>query len=142
MKKKISVIHGPNLNLLGSRESSIYGKVTLEEINENLESLAKQHGAELHIFQSNHEGDIVDHIHCLKDYDGLIINPAAFTHTSVAIRDAILAIGVPVIEIHVSNIFAREEFRHHSFVSDIALGVISGMGPKGYEFALESFLAN
>ena len=135
--RKILVIHGPNLNLLGQRETSIYGDVTLQEINRELSSLAKDIGIDLDVFQSNHEGAIVDQIQ-QSDADAILINPAAYTHTSVAIRDALLAVGKPVVEVHLSNIFAREEFRQESFISDIALGVISGFGPLGYVMGLQA----
>lgn len=136
--KKILVIHGPNLNLLGEREPDVYGRITLEQINQRLQDLAKQHHAQVITLQSNHEGDIVDVIQkAPKDgINAIILNPAAYTHTSVAIRDAVAAIGVPVIEVHLSNIHAREDFRKHSFVAPVAKGQISGFGAKSYELAL------
>ena len=132
---KILAIHGPNLDLLGKRETDIYGEETLERINAGMKAVAVELGAELEFCQSNHEGDIVDKIGN-TDADGIIINPAAYTHTSVAIRDALIAKEVLSIEIHLSNIHAREAFRKESFFSDIAVGVISGLGPVGYELAL------
>lgn len=136
---KISVIHGPNLNLLGLREPSIYGNKTLKGINEQLSNKALILGCEIEFFQSNSEGEIVDYVQLLKErnFDGLILNAAAYTHTSIAIRDALLAIGIPFIEVHISNVFKRESFRHKSYLSDIAVGVISGFGYMGYEYALD-----
>ena len=136
---KISVIHGPNLNLLGLREPSIYGNKTLKGINEQLSNKALILGCEIELFQSNSEGEIVDYVQLLKErnFDGLILNAAAYTHTSIAIRDALLAIGIPFIEVHISNVFKRESFRHKSYLSDIAVGVISGFGYMGYEYALD-----
>ncbi len=136
---KIAVIHGPNLNLLGLREPSIYGKETLKDINEQLSNKALVLGCEIEFFQSNSEGEIVDYVQLLKErnFDGLILNAAAYTHTSIAIRDALLAIGIPFIEVHISNVFKRESFRHKSYLSNIAVGVISGFGYMGYEYALD-----
>jgi len=137
--KKILVINGPNLNLLGERETGIYGNTTLNNINSKMLEIAKERGHELEIFQSNHEGEIVDTIQNKRKWaDVIIINPAAFTHTSVAIRDALLSVNIPVIEIHLSNIFKREKFRHKSFISDIAAGVISGFGENSYYLALDA----
>ncbi len=135
---KILVIHGPNLNLLGTRESDIYGTRTLEDINESLQQLASELGAELAIEQSNHEGEIVDIIQNGKKYDALVINPAAYTHTSVAIRDAIAAVEIPAVELHLSNIYKREEFRHKSLISPVAHGQISGFGPDSYLLGLRA----
>ena len=137
--RNILVLHGPNLNLLGTREPEHYGKNTLEEIDSQLIERAKQAGAKLTSFQSNAEDSLVDRIQQARTerVDFIIINPAAFTHTSVAIRDALAAVKIPFIEVHLSNIFARETFRHHSYFSDLAAGVISGLGAKGYELALE-----
>ena len=137
--RNILVLHGPNLNLLGTREPEHYGKNTLEEIDSQLMERAKQAGAKLTSFQSNAEDSLVDRIQQARTerVDFIIINPAAFTHTSVAIRDALAAVKIPFIEVHLSNIFARETFRHHSYFSDLAAGVISGLGAKGYELALE-----
>jgi len=135
---KILVIHGPNLDLLGKREPDIYGKTTLAQINNKLKQLAKKYKVQLDILQSNHEGDIVDQIGKAKKdkIDTIIINPAAYTHTSVAIRDAIAACGVPAIEVHLSNIYAREDFRHTSLIAPVCKGQISGFGPQSYYLAL------
>ena len=134
-KKQISIIHGPNLNLLGQREPEVYGKTSLAEINELIQGEANKLNVTLDIFQSNSEAEIVNHIHQLKA-DFMIINPAACTHTSVAIRDAVAGIKMPFIEVHISNVFAREPFRKESFFSDIAVAVISGLGAEGYLAAL------
>ena len=139
--QRILVIHGPNLNLLGSREPDIYGNTTLEEINGDLSSAAKEWGAEVEFFQSNYEGALVDRIQESQSWaDGILINPGGLTHTSVTLRDALIATELPIVEVHLSNIFAREEFRQHSFVSPIALGVISGFGPMGYGLGLNALL--
>jgi 3-dehydroquinate dehydratase-2 len=139
--QRILVIHGPNLNLLGSREPDIYGNTTLEEINGDLTSAAKEWGAEVEFFQSNYEGALVDRIQESQSWaDGILINPGGLTHTSVTLRDALVATGLPIVEVHLSNIFAREEFRQHSFVSPIVLGVISGFGPMGYGLGLNALL--
>ncbi|HQP92142.1 MAG TPA: type II 3-dehydroquinate dehydratase [Candidatus Omnitrophota bacterium] len=139
--KKILVINGPNLSLLGKREPKIYGKTTLDDINRNLKSMAKKAKVALTIVQSNHEGEIVDIIGGSRDkFDILIINPAAYTHTSVAIRDAIAASGLPAIEIHLSNIYAREEFRQTSLIAPVACGQISGFGANSYFLAFEAAL--
>ncbi|MEE8150318.1 MAG: type II 3-dehydroquinate dehydratase [Nitrosomonadaceae bacterium] len=137
--KNILVLHGPNLNLLGSREPEVYGSDTLDEINRSLCKLAKDAGANLVNFQSNSEAELVNRIQqAIGDgTDFIIINPAAYTHTSVALRDALAAAQLPFIEVHLSNIFARESFRRKSYFSDLALGVISGLGAKGYHLALE-----
>jgi len=136
---KILVIHGPNLNLLGKREPEIYGKVTIEGINKKLNEAAKKKKVTLEIFQSNHEGEIVDKIGKAKDkYDVLLINPAAYTHTSVAIRDAISAINIPAVEVHLSNIYAREDFRHISLIAAVAKGQISGFGVDSYLYGLDA----
>ena len=136
----ILVIHGPNLNLLGTREPETYGSDTLTAINQKLNQMAAQNGAQLQTFQSNNEGEIVS---CIQQagsnqIDFIIINPAAYTHTSIAIRDAFLATRIPFIEVHLSNVHAREEFRIHSYLSDIAVGVISGFGKNSYFLALEA----
>ena len=136
----ILVLNGPNLNLLGRREPDLYGSLTLDEINRSLETEAQSLGHSLHFLQTNAEHALVDRIHSARD-DGtafIIINPGAYTHTSVALRDALLGVAIPFIEVHLSNVFAREEFRRHSFLSDIALGVISGLGAKGYSLALQA----
>jgi len=139
--KKILVIHGPNLGLLGQREPAIYGRLTLKDINEKLRKLAAMKKIKLTIKQSNHEGEIVDLIGKAKSkLDGLLINPAAYTHTSVAIRDAISASGIITVEVHLSNIYSREEFRHKSLISPIAKGTILGFGYKSYLLGLEALL--
>ncbi len=139
--QRILVIHGPNLNLLGSREPDIYGNTTLEEINGDLSSAAKEWGAEVEFFQSNYEGALVDRIQESQSWaDGILINPGGLTHTSVTLRDALAATGLPIVEVHLSNIFAREEFRRSSFVSPIALGVVSGFGAMGYGLGLNALL--
>lgn len=137
--RKILVLHGPNLNLLGMREPGHYGHDTLVQIDGRLQAMAKTAGAKLDSFQSNSEGDLVDRVQQAKSdaVDFIIINPAAYTHTSVALRDALAAVAIPFVEVHLSNVFAREAFRHHSFFSELAVGVISGLGAKGYELALE-----
>lgn len=136
---KILVIHGPNLDLLGSREPDIYGKINLGEINKNLRLLAKKAKVKIQIVQSNHEGEIVELIgRSKKSIDILIINPAAYTHTSVAIRDAILATRIPTIEVHLSNIYAREEFRRQSLIAPVAIGQISGFSGQSYYLSLEA----
>ena len=138
MSKNILVLHGPNLNLLGSREPDVYGRVTLAEINEHLAALAGTCGANLSCFQSNAESELIERVQQART-DGtqfIIINPAAFTHTSVALRDALAAVAIPFIEVHLSNVFAREAFRKESFFSDLAVGVISGLGAAGYESAV------
>lgn len=139
MTSTILVIHGPNLNLLGKREPEVYGYLTLEDINQQLTAQAEQATLQLDTFQSNWEGAIVDRIHQAQQ-DGvqyIIINPAALTHTSVAVRDALLGVAIPFIEVHLSNVHARETFRHHSYLSDKAIGVICGLGAKGYAAALD-----
>ena len=140
---KILVIHGPNLNLLGQREPGHYGADTLESINQELTDLATLSAVALETFQSNHEGEIIDRLHrTLNDgTDFIIINPAAYTHTSIAIRDAFLACAKPFIEVHLSNVHARENFRHRSYLSDVAIGVISGLGKDSYLLALHAAIA-
>jgi 3-dehydroquinate dehydratase-2 len=138
--KKILIINGPNLNLLGTERTEIYGKFTLADIENTLKDFAKKMNVEIECFQSNHEGEIVDKIGGAKNnFEGIIINPAAYTHTSVAIRDAIASVEIPVIEVHISNIYSREQFRHNSFIAPVAVGQISGLGIKGYLLALEYF---
>jgi 3-dehydroquinate dehydratase-2 len=135
----VLVIHGPNLNMLGTREQTIYGHTTLDAINRNLVELGKGLGLAVDTFQSNHEGEIVERIQqALGAHRGLIINPAAYTHTSVAIRDALLLLDIPVIEVHLSNIYKREEFRHRSLVSGVVTGQITGLGVQGYALALQA----
>ncbi len=137
--KSILVLHGPNLNLLGLREPEHYGSTTLASINQTLSGIAKQAGVKLETYQSNAEAELVTKIQSLatSKVDFVIINPAAFTHTSVAMRDALSAVKVPFIEVHLSNVYAREAFRHHSYFTDIAVGVISGLGAHGYTLALD-----
>ncbi len=141
-KARILVVHGPNLNLLGTREPEHYGSVTLSDINLALARLAESAGVELESFQSNHEGALIERIHTARDQGvrAIIINPAAYTHTSVALRDAMAAVAIPFIEVHLSNVHAREAFRHHSYFSDLAVGVICGLGHEGYLLALEYLL--
>ena len=136
---RILVLHGPNLNLLGVREPQIYGRTTLSDIHARLEARAQAAGARLESFQSNHEGELVDRIQAAMEegVDFILINPGAYTHTSVALRDALAAVSIPFIEEHLSNIHAREPFRHHSYLSDQAVGVLCGLGAYGYEAALE-----
>ena len=140
---KVLILNGPNLNLLGIREPGHYGSSGLESINERLGVVAGELNAQLMTFQSNSEFELIDHVHAAahEDIDFIIINPAAFTHTSVALRDALLAVKIPFIEVHLSNVHAREDFRKHSYFSDIAVGVISGLGPIGYELALQAALS-
>lgn len=137
---KILVLHGPNLNLLGTREPEVYGSTTLADINQELSQTASNAGHDLDSFQSNAEFELIERIHRAQN-EGIafiIINPAAFTHTSVALRDALLGVAIPFIEVHLSNVHAREAFRHHSYFSDKAVGVICGLGAQGYQFALQS----
>jgi 3-dehydroquinate dehydratase-2 len=137
--KKVLVIHGPNLNLLGIREPEIYGKTTLDEINSSLEELGSRLGLTVETFQSNHEGAIVDKIQqAVSMQKGLIINPAAYTHTSIAIRDALVMLDIPIIEIHISNIYKREPFRHQTLIGDVVTAQIKGFGVQGYTMALEA----
>jgi len=137
--KNVLVLHGPNLNLLGSREPDVYGRVTLDEINAKLTVQAHSSGAKLSYFQSNAEAALVERVQQARNdgTDFIIINPAAFTHTSVALRDALAAVSIPFVEVHLSNVFAREAFRKESYFSDLAVGVISGLGATGYELALQ-----
>ncbi len=138
---KILVLHGPNLNMLGVREPEIYGSDTLEDINRYLASAAAEQGVELDIHQSNHEGALVDEIQrAYKQADGILINPGAYTHTSIALHDAIVAVGLPVVEVHLSDIHAREHFRHHSYIEPVALRQICGHGSKGYLLGLETLV--
>ena len=137
--KKVLVIHGPNLNLLGTREPEIYGKTTLDEINSSLEELGNRLGLAVETFQSNHEGAIVDKIQqAVSVQKGLIINPAAYTHTSIAIRDALVMLDIPIIEIHISNIYKREPFRHQTLIGGVVTAQIKGFGAQGYTMALEA----
>ncbi len=138
--KKILIVNGPNLNMLGTREPEVYGKTTLKDIENEIKSAAEKNGVEVDFFQSNHEGDIVDKICASKNvFDAIIINPAAYTHTSVAIRDAIAAVEIPTIEVHISNVYSREDFRHTSLIAPVCKGQIAGLGVKGYILALEYF---
>lgn len=134
---KLAVLHGPNLNLLGTREPKFYGSDTLENINELITQLGEELGFQVSFIQSNHEGTLVDWIQQI-DADGLVVNAAAYTHTSVAIRDALIARNVPFVEVHMSNVYARESFRHHSYLHDIAIGVICGFGVKSYLLGLRA----
>lgn len=140
--KKFLVLHGPNLNLLGSREPKHYGHDTLETIDAALKLRAQNHGVLLECFQSNSEATLIDRLHQAyhNKVTGIIFNPAAYTHTSIALRDALLAINIPFIEVHISNIFSREPFRQHSYFSDIAKGVLTGLGAQGYLFAFDALL--
>jgi 3-dehydroquinate dehydratase II len=139
--KQFLVLHGPNLNLLGTREPGIYGSLSMAEINLRLEELAAELGVELRCAQSNHEGILIDALHEARTWAaGIVLNPGGYTHTSVALRDAIAAIGVPVIEVHLSNVHAREDFRHHSYVSPVCLGTISGLGWRSYALALRALV--
>jgi 3-dehydroquinate dehydratase II len=142
-KLRVLILHGPNLNLLGLREPGIYGSSTLAEIDTQLVELGKTLNAEVHSFQSNHEGVLVDTIQASRDrYHGLVINAGAYTHTSVAIRDAISAIQIPTVEVHLSNIYKREEFRHHSYLADISIGQISGFGAQSYYLGLQALVTH
>ena len=141
---RILVLHGPNLNLLGSREPEIYGRVGLADIHLAMEARARVAGVQLESFQSNHEGELIDRVQSARTegIEFIIINPAGYTHTSVALRDALTAVSIPFIEVHLSNIHAREPFRRHSHFSDIAAGVICGLGAQGYELAVEAALTH
>ncbi len=137
---KILLLHGPNLNLLGTREPAVYGTTTLAEIDASLQEKAKLASVDLRCFQSNGEGALIDRIHAAKaeGVGFIVINPGAYTHTSIALRDALAAVAIPFIEVHLSNVHAREEFRKHSYLSDLAVGVVTGLGADGYEFALDA----
>ena len=138
----ILVLNGPNLNLLGTREPEVYGTDSLKDIEENLKSISKNHNVNIRFYQSNSENELINELHTAKqeNVDAIIINPGAFTHTSIALRDASLGVGIPFIEVHISNIYRREEFRKKSFLSDISEGLITGLGVSGYEFALLSII--
>lgn len=139
MAKKLLLLNGPNLNLLGTREPAVYGATTLADIEQAARAQAASAGASLDCFQSNHEGALIDRIHAARgeDVDAIVINPGGLTHTSVALRDALAAVAIPFVEVHISNVHAREAFRHHSYLSAIAQGVICGLGPDGYRFAID-----
>ncbi|MBI2340373.1 MAG: type II 3-dehydroquinate dehydratase [Deltaproteobacteria bacterium] len=140
-KLKILIIHGPNLNLLGGRETSVYGKTTLKEIDALLKKKGKELGVEVRSVQSNSEGELVEKIQSAgKKFDGVVMNPAAYTHTSVALRDAVGAVSIPVVEVHLSNIYQREDFRHHSFIAPVARGQICGFGVNSYLLGLEAVI--
>jgi len=144
MSLRLLVLHGPNLNLLGTREPGLYGASTLADINHLLVALGAGHGAEVHTFQSNHEGALVDRIHqaAQQGIDGIVINPAAYTHSSIALRDALLATQIPFVELHLSNVHKREAFRHKSLLADVAVGVIAGFGPASYTLAMQGLIAH
>lgn len=139
MAKKLLLLNGPNLNLLGTREPAVYGAATLADIEQAATAQAEAAGAEIACFQSNHEGALIDRIHAARQegVDAIVINPGGLTHTSVALRDALAGVDIPFVEVHISNIYKREEFRHHSFLSAIALGTICGLGTDGYRFAID-----
>ena len=140
--KRILVIHGPNLNLLGAREVDVYGSVTIDDLNRDLKKRAKDKKVALEIMQSDHEGDIIERIGSAKGkFDAILINPAAYTHTSVAIRDAISAVNIPTVEVHLSNIYGREEFRHTSLIAPVAKGQVSGFGKLSYILGLEAAIS-
>ncbi|AQW83162.1 type II 3-dehydroquinate dehydratase [Campylobacter pinnipediorum] len=140
-KFKIMVIQGPNINMLGLRDPGMYGSMKMEDIHSQMKVVAEQYGADIEFFQSNFEGELVDKIQeCLGEVDGIIINPAAYSHTSIAIRDAISAVGLPTIEVHISNIYRREEFREKSLIAPICAGHIAGFGPVGYHLAMIGML--
>ena len=139
----VLVLHGPNLNLLGTREPAVYGSTTLQDIDRELQQIAQEAGATLQSLQSNHEGVLIDRVHAARTdgTDFIVINPGAFTHTSVALRDAIAGVAIPFVEVHLSNVHRREAFRHHSYISDLAEGVIVGLGAQGYSLALKFALS-
>ncbi|MBE9030951.1 type II 3-dehydroquinate dehydratase [filamentous cyanobacterium LEGE 11480] len=137
----ILILHGPNLNLLGRREPGVYGSASLMDVNRMLEQEAQLLGVAVAVFQSNHEGALIDQIHAaLESHQGILINPGAYTHTSVALRDAIAGVNIPAVEVHLSNIHRREEFRHHSYIAPVAIGQISGFGPESYRLGLRALV--
>ena len=143
VEKKILVLNGPNLNLLGRREPQTYGQMTLADIESGIQLVGSELGVRVEARQSNHEGELVDWIGAAMDtFDGLVMNPGAYTHTSVALRDAVAAVGLPCVEVHISNVYAREEFRHRSIIAPVCLGQISGFGTAGYEWALRALVAH
>ncbi len=138
---RLLVLHGPNLNLLGERETAVYGTATLEQINERITDFARKEGVEVEVQQSNHEGELVDRIQQARGrFAGIVINPAAYTHTSIALRDAVSASGLPVVEVHLSNLHRRERFRRRSYIAEVVLGQVMGFGPDGYLLALQALL--
>ncbi len=140
---KILLLHGPNLNLLGTREPDVYGRMTLENIDARLKNHASKHGVDLRSFQSNHEGALIDALHDARGWaNGIVINPGAYTHTSIALRDAISAIQLPVVEVHLSNIHAREEFRHHSLIAPVCVGQIAGFGWRSYLLGFDALIGH
>lgn len=136
---RILIIHGPNLNLLGSREPDVYGPETIGSVNKRLRTIAKRYGAAMDVYQSNHEGALIERVHSAKNHGvaWIIVNPGGLTHTSVALRDALAAVRIPFVEVHLSNIYSREPFRRHSYFSDLAVGTVCGLGTRGYDFALQ-----
>jgi 3-dehydroquinate dehydratase II len=138
---RVLVLHGPNLNLLGTREPDVYGTTTLAEIDKMLVAKAKADGHIVKSFQSNHEGELIDKLQATQNYDGVLFNPGGFTHTSVALRDAISSLPIPVVEVHLSNIYAREDFRQHSMISGVCKGVVSGFGVASYLLGLDALIA-
>lgn len=142
MAARFLILHGPNLNLLGQREPAVYGHQSLKDLNTDLKRLAEVLGADIEAFQTNHEGVLIDRIHAAttEGFSGIVINPGGLTHTSIALRDAVASIALPVIEVHLSNIHARETFRHHSYIAGVALGQIAGFGAFGYQLALRALV--
>ncbi|UOD35187.1 type II 3-dehydroquinate dehydratase [Deferribacteraceae bacterium V6Fe1] len=140
--KRILVINGPNLNMLGQREPSVYGNTTYEELVSIIKNHCESKNIYVEVFQSNHEGDIIERIHKSKDFDALVINAGAYTHKSIAIRDALASVNIPFIEVHISNVYKREIFRHKSMLSDLAVGLITGLGIHGYLYAIDYFADN